>query len=105
MAQVHMRGVKKSYDNKLEVIFRDTPEPRILVHNRSDLAARMPEIGEVPVPREVKKKKRTKKAEVATPVPARSKAEIEEMKDGATVIVDDNDIDRDTGIGQERQGI
>ena len=31
--------------------------------------------------------------------------EIEEMKDGAAVIVDHNDIDRDTGSGQERQRI
>src|SRR4029453_1270151 len=27
------------------------------------------------------------------------------MKDGATVIVDDDDIDRDTGTGQKRQSI
>jgi pyruvate/2-oxoglutarate dehydrogenase complex dihydrolipoamide acyltransferase (E2) component len=64
-------------DNKIEVMFRDSHEPRILVHNRSDLASRMPDISEIPVPREVKKKKRTKKAEAAQPVPARSKAEVE----------------------------
>jgi hypothetical protein len=64
-------------DNKVEVMFRDN-QPRILVHNRRDLAARMPEISEIPAPREAKKKKRAKKPEVAaTPVPARSKAEVE----------------------------
>lgn len=63
-------------DNKVEVIFRDGGS-RILVHNRGDLAARMPEIAEVPIPREQKKKKRAKKPEVLTPVPARSKAEVE----------------------------
>src|SRR6476660_7732286 len=64
-------------DNKVEVIFRDGGS-RVLVHNRGDLAARMPDIAEVPIPREQKKKKRAKKAEAAaTPVPARSKAEVE----------------------------
>jgi hypothetical protein len=64
-------------DNKVEVIFRDGGS-RILVHNRGDLASRMPDIAEVPIPREQKKKKRAKKAEsTPTPVPARSKAEVE----------------------------
>src|SRR5687767_7732811 len=63
-------------DNKVEVIFRDGGS-RIMVHNRGDLASRMPEISEIPVPREAKKKKRAKKPENATPVPARSKAEVE----------------------------
>ncbi|HEU0029605.1 MAG TPA: hypothetical protein VFQ53_03155 [Kofleriaceae bacterium] len=64
-------------DNKVEVIFRDGGS-RILVHNRGDLASRMPEISEIPVPREQKKKKRAKKAEApSTPVPVRSKAEVE----------------------------
>lgn len=64
-------------DNKVEVIFRDGGS-RILVHNRGDLASRMPDISEIPIPREVKKKKRTKKPEPAPqPVPARSKAEVE----------------------------
>ncbi|HEY6172804.1 MAG TPA: hypothetical protein VIX73_00110, partial [Kofleriaceae bacterium] len=64
-------------DNKVEVIFRDGGS-RILVHNRGDLAARMPDISEIPIPRESKKKKRTKKPEpAAQPVPARSKAEVE----------------------------
>jgi hypothetical protein len=64
-------------DNKVEVIFRDN-QPRILVHNRRDLAPRMPEISEIPAPREVKKKKRAKKPETpSAPVPARSKAEVE----------------------------
>jgi hypothetical protein len=64
-------------DNKVDVIFRDGGS-RILVHNRGDLAARMPEIAEVPIPREQKKKKRAKKVETASPaVPPRSKAEVE----------------------------
>ena len=58
-------------DNKVEVIFRDGSS-RILVHNRSDLAQRMPEISEIPAPREVKKKKRAKKPEATSaPVPIR----------------------------------
>jgi Zn ribbon nucleic-acid-binding protein len=63
-------------DNKVEVIFRDGGS-RILVHNRGDLAARMPDISEIPIPRESKKKKRAKKPEPAQPVPTRSKAEVE----------------------------
>ena len=69
--------VEQLPDNKVEVIFRDGGS-RILVHNRGDLAARMPEIAEVPIPREAKKKKRAKKPDApSTPVPARSKAEVE----------------------------
>jgi hypothetical protein len=69
--------VEQLPDNKVEVIFRDGGA-RILVHNRGDLAARMPEIAEVPMPREQKKKKRAKKPDVAAaPVPQRSKAEVE----------------------------
>src|SRR5215207_5399586 len=65
-------------DNKVEVIFRDGGS-RILVHNRGDLASRMPDISEIPVPREAKKKKRAKKpSEVpAAPIPQRTKAEVE----------------------------
>jgi hypothetical protein len=64
-------------DNKVEVIFRDGGS-RILVHNRGDLAARMPDISEIPIPREAKKKKRAKKPEPAAhPLPTRSKAEVE----------------------------
>jgi len=64
-------------DNKVKVVFRDG-STRILVHNRGDLAARMPDISEIPIPREGKKKKRAKKAEpAAQPVQSRSKAEIE----------------------------
>src|SRR5689334_11411006 len=64
-------------DNKVEVIFRDGGS-RILVHNRGDLAARMPDISEIPIPREAKKKKRAKKPEpAAQQIPARSKAEVE----------------------------
>src|SRR4051794_35778811 len=69
--------VEQLPDNKVEVIFRDGGA-RILVHNRGDLAARMPDIAEVPIPREAKKKKRAKKPDApANPVPARSKAEVE----------------------------
>src|ERR1700742_4834849 len=64
-------------DNKVDIIFRDGGS-RILVHNRGDLASRMPDISEIPVPREQKKKKRAKKPEpAAAPVQARSKAEVE----------------------------
>ena len=64
-------------DNKVEVIFRDGGS-RILVHNRGDLASRMPDISEIPVPREAKKKKRAKKPDaVAAPLAVRSKAEVE----------------------------
>jgi len=64
-------------DNKVEVIFRDGGS-RILVHNRGDLASRMPDISEIPAPRESKKKKRAKKPDAPPqPVPARSKAEVE----------------------------
>src|SRR4051812_46929022 len=70
-------------DNKVEVIFRDGGS-RILVHNRGDLAARMPDIAEIPAPREAKKKKRTKKVETpAAPIPTRSKAEVEAAVDRA----------------------
>jgi hypothetical protein len=70
-------------DNKVEVIFRDGGS-RILVHNRGDLAARMPDIAEIPAPREAKKKKRSKKVETpAVPIPARSKAEVEAAVDRA----------------------
>jgi Zn ribbon nucleic-acid-binding protein len=69
--------VEQLPDNKVEVIFRDGGA-RILVHNRGDLASRMPDIAEVPAPREAKKKKRAKKQEAApAPVPQRSKAEVE----------------------------
>ncbi len=64
-------------DNKVEVIFRDSPDARILVHNRGDLASRMPDISEIPVPREQKKKKRAKKPELAASIPQRSRAEVE----------------------------
>jgi hypothetical protein len=67
-------------DNKVEVIFRDGGS-RVLVHNRGDLAARMPDISEIPVPREAKKKKRAKKPGADSPaaaVPQRSKAQVEE---------------------------
>ena len=69
--------VEQLPDNKVEVIFRDGGS-RILVHNRGDLAARMPDIAEIPVPREAKKKKRAKKTDTpAVALPQRSKAEVE----------------------------
>jgi hypothetical protein len=69
--------VEQLPDNKVEVIFRDGGA-RILVHNRGDLAARMPEIAEVPMPREAKKKKRAKKPDAPpTPTTQRNKAEVE----------------------------
>ncbi|MDQ3333825.1 MAG: hypothetical protein M4D80_01465 [Myxococcota bacterium] len=68
-------------DNKVEVIFRDGGS-RVLVHNRGDLASRMPDISEIPVPREAKKKKRAKKpgadGSTAPPVPQRTKQQVEE---------------------------
>ncbi|RMH42186.1 MAG: hypothetical protein D6689_08985, partial [Deltaproteobacteria bacterium] len=45
-------------DNKVEITFRD--ERRILVHNRADLAPRMPAVAEMPVPRQEKKRRRKK---------------------------------------------
>src|SRR5262245_31022674 len=54
--------VEQLPDNKVEVIFRDGGA-RILVHNRGDLAPRLPDIAEIPMPREQKKKKRAKKPE------------------------------------------
>ncbi|HEY3808101.1 MAG TPA: hypothetical protein VGL61_36220 [Kofleriaceae bacterium] len=66
-------------DNCVAMVFRGAPEPKRLIHNRGvEYAARMPEIAEIPVPREVKKKKRSKKVETpAVPIPPRSKAELE----------------------------
>jgi hypothetical protein len=46
-------------DNKVEISFRD--ERRILVHNRADLASRMPAVAEMPVPRAQKKKRKKKR--------------------------------------------
>src|SRR6266545_2522400 len=46
-------------DNKVEITFKD--ERRVLVHNRSDLATKMPDLAEMPAPRDVKKRKRRKK--------------------------------------------
>ncbi len=64
-------------DNKVDVVFRQTGS-RILVHNRGDLAARMPDISEIPIPREAKKKKRAKKPDAAeVPLVQRTKSEID----------------------------
>jgi len=81
-------------DNKVEVIFRDGGS-RILVHNRGDLAARMPDIAEIPAPREAKKKKRAKKVETpAVPIPQRTKVEveaaIERARNAAAMRMDDS---------------
>jgi len=46
-------------DNKVEITFKD--ERRVLVHNRSDLATKMPDLAEMPAPRDLKKRKRRKK--------------------------------------------
>lgn len=66
-------------DNCVAMVFRGSPEPKKFIHNRGiEFAARMPEIAEIPIPREGKKKKRSKKVETsATPVPVRNKAELE----------------------------
>ena len=66
-------------DNCVAMVFRNVPEPKRFIHNRGvEYAARMPEIAEIPVPREVKKKKRSKKVETPpAPIPARNKAEVE----------------------------
>jgi Zn ribbon nucleic-acid-binding protein len=66
-------------DNCVAMVFRNVPEPKRFIHNRGvEYAARMPEIAEIPVPREAKKKKRSKKVETPpAPIPARNKAEIE----------------------------
>ena len=48
-------------DNKVEITFKD--ERRVLVHNRSDLAQKMPELAEMPAPRDLKKRKRRKKGQ------------------------------------------
>ena len=64
-------------DNKVAMVFRDEAEPRILVHNRGDLATQMPGISEIPPPRDAKKKKRPKKKDDGTPsAPLRNEAEM-----------------------------
>ncbi len=71
--------VEQLPDNCVAMVFRGVPEPKRFIHNRGvEYAARMPEIAEIPIPREAKKKKRSKKVETpAVPIPARSKAEVE----------------------------
>ncbi|MBP8811537.1 MAG: hypothetical protein KBI14_33350, partial [Kofleriaceae bacterium] len=65
-------------DNKVAMVFRNEAEPRILVHNRVDLAQQMPGISEIPAPRDAKKKKRPKKKDDdARPITIRSDADIE----------------------------
>jgi len=67
-------------DNKVEITFKEPP-PRILVHNRGDLAPRMPGISETPPPREQKKKKRTKKKEEPVHVERRSAKDMADALD------------------------
>jgi hypothetical protein len=71
--------VEQLPDNCVAMVFRGVAEPKRFIHNRGvEYAARMPDIAEIPVPREQKKKKRSKKVETpATPVPPRSKVEVE----------------------------
>ena len=64
-------------DNKVEITFKEQP-PRILVHNRGDLAPRMPGISETPPPREQKKKKRAKKKEEPATVERRNPKDLAE---------------------------
>lgn len=71
--------VEQLPDNCVAMVFRGSPEPKKFIHNRGiEYAARMPEISEIPAPREGKKKKRAKKVETASaPVPVRDKAGVE----------------------------
>jgi hypothetical protein len=66
-------------DNKVEILFKEAT--KILVHNRGDLAQRMPGISEMPPPREAKKKKRVKKKDEAPPVERRSAKDLAEALD------------------------
>lgn len=64
-------------DNKVAMVFRDEPDPRVLVHNRGDLATQMPGISEIPPPRDAKKKKRPKKKdENAQTISVRTEADV-----------------------------
>src|SRR5262245_28286812 len=64
-------------DNKVAMVFRDEAEPRVLVHNRGDLAPQMPGISEIPPPRDAKKKKRPKKKEDnAATISVRTEADV-----------------------------
>ena len=64
-------------DNKVAMVFRDEPEPRVLVHNRGDLATQMPGISEIPPPRDAKKKKRPKKKDDnAATISVRTEADV-----------------------------
>ena len=71
-------------DNKVAMAYRDEPEPRILVHNRGDLATQMPGISEIPPPRDAKKKKRPKKKEDGGPtVSVRNESDVSNALDKA----------------------
>jgi hypothetical protein len=64
-------------DNKVAMVYRDEPEPRVLVHNRGDLATQMPGISEIPPPRDAKKKKRPKKKDDnAATISVRTEADV-----------------------------
>ena len=64
-------------DNKVAMVFRDEADPKILVHNRGDLASTMPGISEIPPPRDAKKKKRPKKKDdAAAPTVHRNAADV-----------------------------
>lgn len=71
--------VEQLPDNCVAMVFRGSPEPKKFIHNRGiEFAARMPEIAEIPTPREAKKKKRAKKVETTSaPIPVRNKTELE----------------------------
>jgi hypothetical protein len=72
-------------DNKVEITFKDWASAgrRILVHNRSDLAQRMPDISEAPPPRDPKKKKRPKKKKEESAAPAAAPSRPVNLEDWA----------------------
>lgn len=69
-------------DNKVEVVFRDGA--RVLVHNRGDLASRMPGLSDLPTPREGKKRRAAGKEELAD-APLRTVPQAIELAKAATV--------------------
>lgn len=69
-------------DNKLEVIFRDGF--RVLVHNRTDLASRMPGLSEQPTPRDVRKKRPNGREELPD-APLRTVAQAIELAKAAAM--------------------
>ncbi|MBK9069425.1 MAG: hypothetical protein IPL79_00215 [Myxococcales bacterium] len=69
-------------DNKVEVVFRDGA--RVLVHNRGDLASRMPGLSDLPTPREGKKRRAAGKEELSDS-PLRTVQQAIELAKAATV--------------------